>query len=114
MAHPHLKFLAIVVLSAHLLPLGLPALCRASRSRGTTDCGALLPPPAPARGPAVSQGSDPAPCANPAFCAIMPPAMPSLGTIAVGAAAARRVAAPTVVAAQPRDPLPPLSPPPQA
>src|SRR5205809_7255331 len=112
MARPHLKLLAIVVLSAHLLPLGLPALCRASRSRGSADCGAL--PAAPARGPAVSQGSDPGPCANPAFCAIMPPAMPSLGTIVVGAAAARRVAARTAVAAQPRDPLPPLPPAPQA
>src|SRR5438093_350433 len=108
MAHPHLKLLAIVVLSAHLLPLGLPALCRASRSRGRADCGSSLG--APAGAPAVSGVTDPAPCANPAFCAIIPPAMPSLGTIAVDAATARRVAAPTVVAAQPRDPPPPLSP----
>src|SRR5213592_2232549 len=108
MARPHLKLLAIVVLSAHLLPLGLPALCRASRSRGTTDCGALLP--APAGAPAVSGVTDHESCPNQAFCAVMPTAMPSLGTIAVGAAAARRVAAPILVAAQPADPPPPLSP----
>jgi|SRR6266516_1427013 len=112
MARPHLKLLAIVVLGAHLSPLGLPALCPASRSRGSADCGSSLA--APAGAPAVSGVTDHAPCPNQAFCAVMPTAMPSFGTVAVGVTAARRAAGPTVVAAQPRDPPPPLSPPPQA
>jgi hypothetical protein len=104
--------MAAVVLAAHLVPLGLPALCPAFRFRTTAGCGASVS--APARTPSVSAASDRAPCANPAFCAIVPTALPSVGQIRAAVAIVHHVAERAVIPAPPGEPPPPLTPPPQA
>jgi hypothetical protein len=112
MSGAHVRMIAAVALAAHLVPLGLPALCPSFRSRPIADCGMSVG--APVRVPTVSAASDRMLCANPAFCAMAPTALPSVGQIRATEAIVHRVAEPGVVPAAPGEPPPPLTPPPQA
>jgi len=103
-----LRFLAIIVLSLHVMPLGLPFFCDTDRR-----CDGQMPMTMPS-GPTIDQTSNAADCATSVFCAVM-----GTAALVVRRALSATVSDSYVVAFHvstfaPADPQPPLSPPPQA
>src|SRR2546423_9057766 len=60
-----LRFLAIIVLSLHVMPLGLPFFCDTDRR-----CDGQMPMSMPS-GPTIDQPSNATDCATSLFCAVM-------------------------------------------
>ena len=103
-----LRFLAIIVLSLHVMPLGLPFFCDTDRR-----CEGQMPMSMPS-GPTIDQTSNATDCASSVFCAVMGTAALILSTpVSVGVSDSYVVAF-DVSTFAPADPQPPLSPPPQA
>ena len=103
-----LRFLAIIVLSLHVMPLGLPFFCDTDRR-----CDGQMPMSMPSV-PTIDQTSNATDCASSVFCAVMGTAALILSTpVSVGVSDSYVVAF-DVSTFAPADPQPPLSPPPQA
>jgi hypothetical protein len=101
-----LKSVAIVVLSLHLLPLGLPLFCE------TDDhCDQQMPM---STGPSLDLASNATTCATSLFCATMATAAIVLSTPVSVSVSDSYVVAFDVLTFAPADPQPPLPPPPQA
>jgi len=103
-----LRSLAIIVLSLHVLPLGLPFFCDTDRR-----CDGQMPMPMPS-GPTIDQTSNATDCATSVFCAVMGTAALVLRTSLSAGVSDSYVVAFDVSTFAPADPQPPLSPPPQA
>ncbi len=103
-----LRSLAIIVLSLHVLPLGLPFFCDTDRR-----CDGQMPMSMPS-GPTIDQASNAPDCASSVFCAAMGTAALILSTpFSVGVSDSYVVAF-DVSTFAPFDPQPPFPPPPQA
>src|SRR5436190_4054683 len=103
-----LRLVAIVVLSLHVMPLGLPFFCDTDRR-----CDGQMPMSMPS-GPTIDQTSNATDCATSVFCAVMGTAALVLSTPLSAAFGDSYVVAFDVLTLAPADPQPPLSPPPQA
>ena len=106
------RFVATLLVSGQMLPVGLPLLCDQVQRATPANCDQQMA--SHMSGPVVAAMTHATPCANPAFCAIT-------------ASAALAVTAPISVSVResylvsvgvstlaPADPRPPLPPPPQA
>jgi len=103
-----LRFVAIVVLSLQLMPLGLPLFCDTDRR-----CDGQMPMSMPS-GPTVDQTSNATDCATSVFCAVMGGAALILSTPVSVSASDSYVVAFDVSTFARFDPQPPPPPPPQA
>jgi len=103
-----LRSLAIIVLSLHVLPLGLPFFCDTDRR-----CDGQMPMSMPS-GPTIDQTSNATDCVGSLFCAVTGTAALVLGTPLSVAANDSYVVAFDVSTFAPVDPQPPPPPPPQA
>lgn len=106
------SFIATLLLTGHVLPLGLPLLCNQSQRGTSARCDQQMPSHPP--GAAVDVTTHATPCVNSAFCATTASAVVALGEpVPVSARESHLVVfgVPTFV---PADPQPPLPPPPQA
>ncbi len=103
-----LRFLAIIVLSLHVLPLGLPFFCDTDRR-----CDGQMPMSMPS-GPTIDQTSNATDCVGSLFCAVTGAAALVFSTPLSVAVSDSYVVAFDVSTFAPADPQPPLSPPPQA
>jgi hypothetical protein len=103
-----LRFVAIIVLSLHVLPLGLPLFCDTDRR-----CDGQMPMSMPS-GPTIDQTSTTPDCATSVFCAVVGTAALVLSTPLSVAVSGSYVVGFDVSTFAPTDPQPPLSPPPQA
>jgi len=103
-----LRFLAIIVLSLHVMPLGLPFFCDTDRR-----CDGQMPMSMPSV-PTIDQTSNATDCASSVFCAVMGTAalIPST-PVSVGVSDSHVVAF-DVSTLAPADPQAPFPPPPQA
>ncbi len=103
-----LRFLAIIVLSLHVLPLGLPFFCDTDRR-----CDGQMPMSMPS-GPTIDQTSNATDCVGSLFCAVTGTAALVLGTPLSVAVSDSYLVGFDVSTFAPVDPQPPPSPPPQA
>jgi len=103
-----LRFVAIVVLSLHLMPLGLPLFCDTDRR-----CDGQMPMPMTS-GSSIDQTSNATDCAGSVFCAVMGTAALILSTPVSVAVSDSYVVAFDVSTFAPFDPQSPPAPPPQA
>ena len=103
-----LRFVAIIVLSLHVTPLGLPFFCDTDR-----HCDGQMPMSMPS-GPTVDQTSSAPDCATSVFCAIMGTAALILSSPVSVSASDSYVVAFDVSTFARFDPQPPPPPPPQA
>jgi hypothetical protein len=101
-----LRSVAVVVLSLHVLPLGLPLFCDTDR-----HCDQQMPMPS---GPSIDLTSNATTCATSLFCATMGTAAIVLSTPLSVSVSDSYVVAFDVSTFAPFDPQPPLPPPPQA
>ncbi len=105
---PLVRLVAFVVLSLHVMPLGLPLFCDTDRR-----CDGQMPMSMPS-GPTIDQTSHATDCATSLFCATMGTAAIVLGTpISVSVSDSYVVAFDVSTFAR-FDPQPPPPPPPQA
>jgi hypothetical protein len=102
------SLVAIVVLTLHVAPLGLPLFCDTDR-----HCDGQMPMPM-SPGPSIDQTSNPTTCATSLFCASMGTAALVLSTPLSVEASDSYVVAFDVSTFASFDPQPPLPPPPQA
>jgi hypothetical protein len=102
------KFAAIVVLSLHVMPLGLPLFCDTDR-----HCDGQMPMPMTS-GSSIDQASNATDCVGSIFCAVMGTAALVLSTSLSVFLSDSYVVAFDVSTFAPFDPQPPLPPPPQA
>ena len=103
-----LRFVAIVVLSLHLMPLGLPLFCETD-----LHCDGQMPMSMPS-GPSIDLASNATTCATSLFCATMGTAALVLSTLLSVSVSDSYVVAFDVSTFAPFDPQPPPPPPPQA
>ena len=103
-----LRFVAIVVLSLHVMPLGLPLLCDTDRR-----CDGQMPMSMPS-GPTIDQTSNATDCAGSVSCAVMGTAALILSSPVSVSASDSYVVAFDVSTFARFDPQPPPPPPPQA
>jgi len=103
-----LGLVAIVVLSLHVMPLGLPLFCETDR-----HCEGQMPMSMPS-GPTIDQTSNATDCATSVFCAVMGTAALILSTPVSVSASDLFVVAFDVSTFARFDPQPPLPPPPLA
>ena len=103
-----LRFLAIIVLSLHVMPLGLPFFCDTDRR-----CDGQMPMSMPS-GPTIDQTSNATDCAGSVSCAVMGTAALILSTPVSVSASDSYVVAFDVSTFAPFDPQSPPAPPPQA
>jgi len=103
-----LRFVAIVALSLHVMPLGLPLFCDTDRR-----CDGQMPMSMPS-GPTIDQTSNATDCATSVFCAVMGTAALILSTPVSVAVSDSYVVAFDVSTFARFDPQPPPPPPPQA
>ena len=108
MRTPVLRLVAIVVLSLHVMPLGLPLFCETDR-----HCEGQMPMSMPS-GPTIDQTSNATDCATSVFCAVMGTAALILSTPVSVSASDLFVVAFDVSTFARFDPQPPLPPPPLA
>jgi len=101
-----LRSVVIVVLSLHVLPLGLPLFCETDR-----HCDQQMPMPS---GPSIDLASNATTCATSLFCATMGTAVIGLSTPLSVSVSESYVVAFDVSTFAPFDPQPPPPPPPQA
>src|SRR5437867_4846128 len=102
------RLIAIVVLSLHVMPLGLPLFCDTDRR-----CDGQMPMSMPS-GPTIDQTSNATDCATSVFCAVMGTAALILSTPVSVSASDSYVVAFDVSTFARFDPQPPPPPPPQA
>src|SRR2546422_11778092 len=103
-----LRSVAIVVLSLHVLPLGLLLFCDTDRR-----CDGKMPMPMTSAS-SIDQASNATDCVGSVFCAVMGTAALVLNTPLSVAASDSYVVAFDVLTFAPFDPQPPPPPPPQA
>ena len=102
------RLAAIIVLSLHVMPLGLPFFCNTDRR-----CDGQMPMSMPS-GPTIDQTSNATDCAGSVFCAAMGTAALVLSTPVSVAVSDSYVVAFDVSTFAPFDPQSPPAPPPQA
>src|SRR5256886_4240357 len=98
-----LRFLAIIVLSLHVMPLGLPFFCDPDRR-----CGGQMPMTMPS-GPTIDQTPNAADCATSVFCAVIGPAALVVRSPLSATVSDSYVFASPVSTSPPAAPQPPLS-----
>jgi len=103
-----LRFLAIIVLSLHVMPLGLPFFCDTDRR-----CDGQMPMSMPSV-PTIDQTSNATDCAGSVFCAAMGTVALILSTPVSVSASDSYVVVFDVSTFAPFDPQSPPAPPPQA
>ncbi len=103
-----LRLVAIVVLSLHVMPLGLPFFCDTDRR-----CDDQMPMPM-SSGPSIDQTSNATTCASSLFCATMGTAAIVYSTPISVSVSDSYVVGFDVSTFAPFDPQPPPPPPPQA
>ena len=106
------RFVATLLLSGQMLPIGLPLLCVQVQRATPANCDQQMT--SHPSGPVVAATTHATPCANSALCATTMSAVVALGEAVPVSARESEVVAfglPTLV---PADPNPPLAPPPQA
>ena len=106
MRTPVIRFVAIAVLSLHVMPLGLPLFCETDR-----HCDQQMPMPT---GSSIDLAPNATTCATSLFCAAMGTAAIVLGAPLSVSASDSYVVAFDVSTFAPFDPQPPPPPPPQA
>ena len=106
------RLVATLLLSGQMLPVGLPLLC--DQVQGPTPARCEQQMASHRSGPAVGAMTHATPCANPAFCAIMAPAVVTIGRAVSTSARGSHTVGFGVSTLAPADPQAPLPPPPQA
>ena len=106
------RFLAIVLLSGQILPVGLPLLCKQAQRATPANCEQQMP--SHQSGPAVTLATHATPCATSALCATAATAVVTLGVAASVSARESHFVGYGISTFAPADPQPPLPPPPQA
>ncbi len=106
------RFVATLLLSGQMLPIGLPLLCDQVQRATPANCDQQMT--SHPSGPVANATTHAAPCANSAFCATTATAAVALGgAVSVSAGESHTVGF-GVATLVPADPQPPLPPPPQA
>src|SRR3989442_2044973 len=106
------RFVATLLLSGQLLPVGLPLLCDQVRRATPSNCDQQMA--SHPSGWGVGATTHATPCANSALCATTPNAVVALGGAVPVSARESHLVAFGLPTFAPADPQPPLPPPPQA
>src|SRR6266699_4833153 len=106
------RFVATLLLSGQMLPVGLPLLCDPVQRATPANCDQQMA--SHPSGPAVDATTHATPCANSAFCAITVPAVVTLGGAVSTSARESHIVGFGVSTLAPADPQAPLPPPPEA
>ena len=106
------RFVATLLLSGQMLPIGLPLLCDQVQRATPANCDQQMT--SHPSGPVVDATTHATPCANSALCATTPNAVVALGGVVSGSASESHIVVSGVSTFAPADPQPPLPPPPQA
>ena len=105
------RLVALLSLSGYLLPLGFPLVCHAAMNDAAAGCEQAAPR---SDRPAVATATHDAACANPVLCAVTPTAIAADLVLAFAPSDVHRMPSPVASPVNPGEPVPPLSPPPQA